>query len=313
MTDSTHGASKGWAVAGMVLAVLFWGTQFPLSQHVLQSIDQYYFGVLRYGIGVALFALTLAWREGANAFSLRGRAVEIAWLGICGFTVFGLLAFWALYHTSPAHVSIILSSQPMVTALWLWVGYGRRPAAHTFVCLLVALGGLALIITRGDVGAALAGGSLMGDALALVAMAGWIIYTLGAQRFPGFSPLRFTTLTCIAGTAGIVLITAILTVLGVARMPEADTVLAQLPAIVYIGVFPFYIAIFLFAIAVARLGAVNTLLLANATPVAVFAIEAMRGHPPLPVELAGAAIVIGALVANNLIDHRARGLARVAA
>ena len=202
MTDSTHGASKGWAVAGMVLAVLFWGTQFPLSQHVLQSIDQYYFGVLRYGIGVALFALTLAWREGANAFSLRGRAVEIAWLGICGFTVFGLLAFWALYHTSPAHVSIILSSQPMVTALWLWVGYGRRPAAHTFVCLLVELGGLALIITRGDVGAALAGGSLMGDALALVAMAGWIVYTLGAQRFPGFSPLRFTTLTCIAGTAG---------------------------------------------------------------------------------------------------------------
>ena len=150
MTDSTHGASKGWAVAGMVLAVLFWGTQFPLSQHVLQSIDQYYFGVLRYGIGVA-------------------------------------------------------------------------------------------------------------------------------------------------------------------RMPEADTVLAQLPAIVYIGVFPFYMAIFLFAIAVARLGAVNTLLLANATPVAVFAIEAMRGHPPLPVELAGAAIVIGALVANNLIDHRARALARVAA
>jgi drug/metabolite transporter (DMT)-like permease len=87
-------------------------------------------------------------------------------------------------------------------------------------------------------------------------------------------------------------------------VPDAATVLAQLPAIVYIGVFPFYVAIFLFAIAVARLGALNTLLIANATPVAVFAVDALRGQAPTPAEWAGSAIVIAALVANNLLDRR---------
>ena len=37
-------------VAGMAVTVLFWGTQLPLSQHVMRDIDQYYFGVWRYGI-----------------------------------------------------------------------------------------------------------------------------------------------------------------------------------------------------------------------------------------------------------------------
>jgi drug/metabolite transporter (DMT)-like permease len=300
----TEARGKALATAGMVVTVLFWGTQLPLSQHVLQSIDQYYFGILRYGIGAVLFAATLWWREGARAFSLEGRGVSLVFHGCAGFTMFGLIVFWALYYTSPGHVSIIMALQPMLTAFWFWAVRGKRPEAHTLACILLAFAGLALVITRGDFSVAVSGGSLIGDAMAFAGAIGWIVYTLGAQRFAAWSPLRYTTLSCLAGTTGIVAIALLVTPLGIARVPDAATVLAQLPAIVYIGVFPFYVAIFLFAIAVARLGALNTLLIANATPVAVFAVDALRGHAPTPAEWAGSAVVIAALVASNLLDRR---------
>lgn len=304
MSAPAEARARGLAVAGMLCTVLFWGTQLPLSQHVLQSIDQYWFGVLRYGIGVALFAATLAWREGWAAFGAAGRAGAVVWHGFCGFTVFGLVVFWALYYTTPAHVSIILALQPMMAAFWMWLRHGLRPTNHALACSLAALAGLAILITRGNPVEALAAGSLTGDAMAFIGGLGWLVYTLGAQRFPGWSPLRYTTLTCLAGTLGIALITAVLTAAGRSQMPDAATLTAQAPAIVYIGIFPFYVAIFLFAIAVARLGAVNALLIGNATPVAVFAVDALRGRAPQPVEWLGAGVVVAALVANNLLDRR---------
>ena len=52
------------------------------------------------------------------------------------------------------------------------------------------------------------------------------------------------------------------------------------------------------------LGALNTILMLNLVPVIVFAIEAGLGRSYVAIELAGAAVVIGALVANNLFSRR---------
>jgi drug/metabolite transporter (DMT)-like permease len=297
-------ASKGPALTGLFFAIIFWGTQFPLAQEVLRAIDQYYFALIRYGIGVWLFILTLYLREGAAAFALEGRGARLAWHGICGFTAFGLLVFWGLNYTTPAHASIIMASQPLLTALWLWVAQRRRPPLYTLACIAIAFGGLILIITRGDLHAVLAGGSLFGDALALAGAACWVIYTLGVARFPGWSPFRYTTLACIAGTLGIAAVVLPLTWAGVAHVPGVEVVLEQGPALLYIAIFPLYVAIMLFSIAVARLGALNTLLAGNGVPLVVFAIEAARGRLPTAIEWLGALLVIGALALNNLLARR---------
>lgn len=309
MATGVNAPSRGAAFAGMVFCVMAWGTQFALSQEILRSIDQFWFAILRYIPGVLLFAATLYWHEGVRGFALEGRARELLWLGVCGFTSFGIIVFWSLYYTTPAHATIILAMQPMLIAFWLWIARGVRPPLHTLICILVAFAGLFLVITRGDFRGALTGGSLIGDAMALVGAISWIVYTLGAARFSGFSPLRYTTLTCFMGMLAIIVLTAVLTPFGIARAPTPEAVVANLPAIAYISIFPLYAAIFLFARAVARLGALNTLLIANGTPLVVFFIEAVLGRAPQPVEWAGAALVLAALVANNLLDRRQAKLA----
>ena len=131
------------------------------------------------------------------------------------------------------------------------------------------------------------------------------IYTLGQARFPEWSSFRYTTLACMAGTLGIVLVVLPLTWVGVAHVPSLEVALSQGWALLYIAVFPLYVAIMLFGIAVARVGALNTLLAGNGVPLVVFAIEAARGRLPTAIEWIGALLVIGALAANNLLARRA--------
>jgi drug/metabolite transporter (DMT)-like permease len=56
--------------------------------------------------------------------------------------------------------------------------------------------------------------------------------------------------------------------------------------------------------AVAKLGPLNASLFANFAPVVTFLITVWQGHVLLPEEIAGAALVVGALIANNLVNRR---------
>ena len=66
--------------------------------------------------------------------------------------------------------------------------------------MAVALFGVTLVITRGKPGTLLHGDGRAGDLLVLVGVASLVAYTLGARRFPDFSPLRYTALSATGGT-----------------------------------------------------------------------------------------------------------------
>ena len=65
--------------------------------------------------------------------------------------------------------------------------------------------------------------------------------------------------------------------------------------------------------ALKRLGAQNAILFSNLIPITTFAIQIARGYQFSGIEMAGAALAIGALVANNLVQRRSSALARASA
>jgi len=107
-------------------------------------------------------------------------------------------------------------------------------------------------------------------------------------------------LTCIPGAIGLMLVHAGVVALGVVPLPTLDAVLSVKWQIGYFAVFTVVLGVLCFNAGVKFLGALNTMLMLNLVPVTVFAIEAALGRSFAAVELAGAAVVIGALVANNL-------------
>ena len=58
--------------------------------------------------------------------------------------------------------------------------------------------------------------------------------------------------------------------------------------------------------AVGMLGPQTTSLFGNLIPISTFTIEVVRGYRPDALELAGAVLTIGALVADNLLSRRRR-------
>jgi drug/metabolite transporter (DMT)-like permease len=287
------------------LAVLCWTPLFSVAKRTLPYIDAFALGSLRYAIGVVLFILLLVAVEGREALRYDGRRGAATLFGVIGITGFNLFVWIGLGLTRPEHASVILALQTPLTALTVWLLRGQRPAAFTLACVAAAITGVFLVVTKGNPRSALGGGGLLGDLIVFCGALCWVTYTFSATRFAGWSPLRFTVLTCIPGALGLLLANAAAIALGWATFPALGTIAAVGWQLLYFSVGTVVFGVLAFNNAARRLGPLNTMLMLNMVPVGVFAIEASLGRSFAGIELAGAAMVIFGLIANNLYLRRA--------
>ena len=292
----------------MTVTVLSWGGLFPVGKIVLATLDPYYLTTIRYGIAAALLVVILTAVEGSRALAqLRRdpRRGRLLFYGSVGFAGFSLFTFEGLRSTTAQQAAVISGMQPLIMALVLWAVRGIRPARVTLACIAVAFAGCVVVVSRGDLGALAASGSLAGDSLVLVGALCWVVYTLGAASFRDWSALRYTALSCALGTLGIFSFTALATFLGHAHPPS----LAQLGSVFwpmsFLIVMASVVAVLLWNVGVSTLGPVNATLFGNFIPVVVFAVGLIEGQRNAPAEYLGAALVLLALVANNLFARRA--------
>ena len=269
-------------------------------------LDPFFLGSFRYAVGVLLFIAILCIAEGRQALRYHGRFLPAAVYGLVGFCGFNILVWWGLYFTRPEHASIIMALQTPMTALAVWLTRGLRPTPFTAGCIAVAIGGVLVVVTKGDFAHAFAGGSLIGDLLVFLGAVSWVIYTMAGHHFTGWSPLRMTVLTCIPGTVGLVAINALAVSMGYSELPTLDQVLSVKWQLAYFVIFTVVLGVLGFNNGVKYLGALNAMLMLNLIPIIVFAIEAGLGRSFDAVEIGGAALVIGALVANNLYSRLTR-------
>ena len=293
----------GW----ILLSVLCWVPLFPLAKRVLPIVDSFALGSVRYAIGGVLFVALLAAIEGRQALRYEGRFLPAAIFGIIGITGFNGLVWYGLTFTRPEHAAIIMGTQTPLIALAVWLTRGARPSGPTLACTAFAFAGVLLVVTQGDPARAFEGGALFGDLLVFLGALSWVTYTLSSTRFAGWSPIRFTVLTCLPGAVGLLALNAAAVAAGIAVVPSAQALGSIAWQIAYFAVGTVVLGVLGFNFSVKYLGPLNTMLMLNLVPLGVFAIEAALGRSFAAAEIAGAALVIGALVANNLYLRRASG------
>lgn len=276
----------------------------PIAKRTLPVLDAFGLASIRYAVGAILFVLLLGALEGRAALRYDGRFLPAVVFGTIGIAGFNLLVWIGLAYTRPEHAAIILQLQTPLTALAVWLVRGYRPASFTLACVAVAIAGVLVVVTRGDPLAAIAelasGGALFGDFLVFLGALSWVVYTLAAGHFSGWSALRLTALTSLPGAAAVLLFHAAAIWAGLSVVPQAEAIASVAWQLAYFAVASTVLGVLGFNAAVGHLGPLNTMLMLNVVPVGVFAIEAALGRSFTVAELAGAAIVIGALVANNL-------------
>ena len=288
----------------LLLASVAGGGLFPVSTVVLPVLDPFYMTAIRYGAAVIIFVGLLAFSEGPAALRVEGRGLRAAVLGTAGFAGLGLFLYVGLQHSRPEHGAIIMATQPLIASVMTWMLRGVRPARATLALLGVALGGVLLVVTKGHLSGLFDRGTGYGDVLMFAGAVSWVIYTLGAADFPTWSPLRYTTLTSLLSLPAIFAAAIVATMLGHASTPSLGDVESVAWQLAYIVLVASVVGVLSWNAGIKLLGTANGVLFINFVPVTVFAIRIAQGHRFQAIEFVGAALVMGALVANQLIVGR---------
>ncbi|EIB4566615.1 TPA: DMT family transporter [Salmonella enterica subsp. enterica serovar Corvallis] len=297
-----------------LLATVSWGGMFPVMTHALTYIDPFNFTTFRYGIAGIAFALLLLFREGQNSFRLKGERWGLAWLfGTLGFAGFGFLVFLGQSLAGPGGAltaSIMMATMPMLGLLTIWDLKKVRPHASTMSFILLSFSGVVLVITNGDVFAVLNSPiSLAANLLLIAGALCWVLYTIGGSYFPGWSPLRYTTMTTLLGMISVVLIDLFLVGSGAISVPSAASIITIVPHLLYMALVAGLVAVLCWNVGNRIITPTNGVLFMDVVPITAFIVSALNGIVPTNMQITGAVITAMALVLNNLNQRKLAMLA----
>lgn len=290
-------------VIGLVAAlgaVVLWGIQLPIAKDAFATVDPFFLTTMRYLVAGLCLAIALVAREGPGALRYDGRLRRASALGAIGMCASPMLVFLGMSLSRAEHAVVIVALQPAITAIALWLFQGRRPAPATLACLVTAFCGVVLVVTKGSPTVAASPRELLGDFLVLVGAACWVVYTMGTVHMTGWSIWRITVLTMLPGALACTLVNVVLLGSGTTHWPSLEALVAVAPEMVYLTFGGVLVAMLAWNSGARRIGALNAALLINFMPVVTFTFRVAQGQRFLAVEIAGALLVVAALVANNL-------------
>jgi drug/metabolite transporter (DMT)-like permease len=292
-------------IAALLLAASAWGGMFIIGKAVLEYVDPVWFTLIRYLISGVLFAVVLVPRGAAPWRNLRANATPLALRGVVGFGVFSVGVLTGLAHTEASHGAVIMATMPMTTQLLRWLFDGARPTRTTLLTALFALAGVITVsgvLSHHTVASA---STLPADALILVSTLAWVWYTRGAAQFAQLEVVEYTALTVLAALPLLLLGALFATAFDFADVPSSGDLQSTWHSIVYVGVVGSAVAILAFNYGVRTLGAVTGTAFLNFVPISALLMGVALGKLPTANEVAGAAMVVGALLVHSLASMRA--------
>jgi drug/metabolite transporter (DMT)-like permease len=274
----------------LATSAFFWGANFVLAGPVLAELPPLWAAALRFLLGAALM-LILSWQQGVELVSLVKRHwrvhIVLSLLGVVGFNVF---FFHAMQDTSADNGALIMATNPLLTALLATILISERVTARHLVALPVALVGVAVVISHGNLEQLGHFQVAMGDLLMLCANLTWALFNVAIRRFmPKESAVGNTALMM---SAGAVMLT------GIALNGDAAFVLPGWHAglaLAIMAVGGTVLAYLFWGIGIQSLGAGRAALFLNLIPVSAMLISGALGTPPSMAQLNGGLIVLAAV------------------
>jgi len=172
--DAPGGRPRGLAIA---LAAAFLWSLTGVMVRLIEAASTWQIVFYRSLFIALALGLYLAWRyRGGVVRAFRA----IGWLGVLagclvgvGFTAY----LTAITNTTIANASFLVTTTPLIAALLARVALGERVARRTWIVMVVALAGVAIMVVEG-----FALGGWIGNLAALAAAACQAAYTVALRR-----------------------------------------------------------------------------------------------------------------------------------
>ncbi|MCC7273413.1 MAG: DMT family transporter [Alphaproteobacteria bacterium] len=201
---------------------------------------------------LAPFVAAAAWRQRALLVRHWRLVAACGAFGIAGYNALGYLA---LQTTSATSVAFINSTLPLMVPIAAFALGAERVRPRTLLGIVLSFAGVAWIVGRGDPASLVHLRIAGGEALVLVAVANYALYSALLRRRPAaLEPLVFLAATMVTGL--VVLLP--FWIWELARGATIPTDPGAVAAVLYIGLFASLIAFIVWNRCVATLGAAVT-------------------------------------------------------
>ena len=283
----------------MLAVPAIWGGTFIAGRLVALELPATVGAMLRYVVACAALLVTVRLFEGRLPALDRRQVLATLLLGITGIFAYNLFFLGALSMLPASRTSLIIALNPIVTiAIDARLTPGEKLGARRWCGVLLALIGVWIVISRGDLLATAGSPIGLGELLMFGGVCAWAAYTLiGRRVLAGLTPLAATTWASLWGTILLVLASA----------PDwrevhlEDFTTPIVMSLFYLGVLGTAIAFVWYYRAVKVLGAARTVIFNNLVPLfgATFGVL-LLDEPLLPSLIIGGAIaIVGVMVVTR--------------
>ena len=287
----TSPATQGVFLA--FLATIVWSFNFIAGRGLAEAVGPCTLALGRWAVAlIAVIPFALPEMLRLRRHFLEHLRYYLA-VGVLGIAYFNTAIYWAAHSVPAINLSLIATSSPLFTILLARLFFAEPVTPKRLAGIGLALGGIVLLLTRGDLSTLLELSFHLGDLVMLSAAFCFALYTLMVRKKPeecGQMPFFGFTFAI-----GIICLLP-LSVWEIARdgLPQPDFVLAG--GLLYMGLGASLLAFWCWGKAISLIGPSKAAVIYYSLPL-FCGIEAvlMLGEPLRTVHFVSAALILGGL------------------
>ncbi|MBC7801125.1 MAG: DMT family transporter [Gemmatimonadaceae bacterium] len=231
--------------------MLCWSGSVVVGRAAADLVPPIQFTALRW-VGALLIAAPFAWPHvRADWPAIRGRWRLVVLLSVLGIVCYNILVYRGLHATTAVNALLMQSVMPLAVLAANLALFRERTGAMQMVAIAVSIVGVLTIASAGSIEALRQLSFNPGDALVLLAVGLYAVYSSVLRRRPAVHPLSFLAALLVVGTAT-------LAPMAVTERLSGATMAPTLPAwlaVLYAAVFASFVATLFYNRGVELIGA----------------------------------------------------------
>ncbi|MFC2948973.1 DMT family transporter [Virgibacillus sediminis] len=240
-----------------------------------------------------------AWQYRGTFFAYRKPFLLMT---VTGITFFNTFIYWALNYTTATKVSVLETAIPVVTVLLSAVILKEKLYGLQWIGVVLSFFGAVWVVLDGNVSVAGGMGWNAGDAIMLAAVVSWAVYSICVKQYMHHFPAYGALFVMSAVSLG-VLFPLMLAEWMITGIPVFEW--RQIGGLLYLGIFPSFIALILYNHAVGELGPSRASVFLNFLPVVTMAGAYLwLGEEITSAQLAGAILVMMGVMLTSRAGSR---------
>src|SRR3990170_1651623 len=249
MLDRRH--TQAFLLLGLVMVL--WAGNSIVARAVRFDVPPFTLAFLRWSgatLAVAPFAIRPLGRDWP---AIRRGWRPLLFLGLMGIGAFNALLYSGLQYTTATNALLLQAAIPAAMVLFDRLFFGVRSSGWQIVGVSASMLGVAAIVFQGDPAALLRLRFGFGDALILVSVVVWALYTVFLRVRPAISPTSFIAVTFSIGVLAMAPPAAM-------EMQAGETIAWSWPvvaAILYVALLPSLLSYFIYNHATGIVGPAN--------------------------------------------------------